>query len=397
MKIDPYKHKERFLKWKAKTELEMPHISPENAQVLREYIRDMENGFNVSCASKKGARGFIRLNVLSTRINSIMRKIEQMYSVSKITSVTEPQICDFFANMRSGKITKQDGTTYKSVRDYVKDFKSFWHWHQKVFKKQGIEIKDITTDLDTSGEKPRWVYLDEKQVRNLAENAKPLYRALIYLLFDSGIRAPTELMNIKVSDFKNDFKELQIREETSKTFGRRIKLMISSEVIRDFVRCNNLSEDDYLFTRKPYVVNRYLKKLSGRLFGDRESEAGQKYSQLTMYDLRHCSCCYWLPIYKSESALKYRFGWKKSDKIHYYSEMLGMKDTISEDDLLVDVTKTQIEQELTMTKKQNEILTERLRLLEIQVVQIGQLTKRLFLEVVPAGGINEKKNKETGC
>ena len=48
-------------------------------------------------------------------------------------------------------------------------------------------------------------------------------------LFDSGIRSPTELMNVKVSDLFNDFKELNIREEISKTFGRRIKLMICSE------------------------------------------------------------------------------------------------------------------------------------------------------------------------
>jgi len=77
-----------------------------------------------------------------------------------------------------------------------------------------------------------------------------------------------------------------------------------------------------------------------------------------MYDFRHCSCCYWLPRYKSESALKFRFGWKKSDKIHYYSEMLGMRDTIQEEDLLVDVTKTELENRLTKAERNNELLKE---------------------------------------
>jgi hypothetical protein len=78
----------------------------------------------------------------------------------------------------------------------------------------------------------------------------------------------------------------------------------------------------------PSATNKYLKRLAKRVLGDEKSPAGSKYSNLTMYDFRHCSCCYWLPKYKSESALKYRFGWKKSDKIHYYSEMLGIASLI---------------------------------------------------------------------
>ena len=116
-----------------------------------------------------------------------------------------------------------------------------------------------------------------------------------------------------------------------------------------------------------------------RVLGDKESPAGQKYSQLTLYDFRHNSCCYWLPRYKSESALKYRFGWKKSDKIHYYSEMLGMKDTISQDDMLFGITKTEIEKELVQTKNRNNILEEKMRTMEMQIHTVNELTKRLAL------------------
>ena len=95
-----------------------------------------------------------------------------------------------------------------------------------------------------------------------------------------------------------------------------------------------------------------------------------------MYDFRHCSCCYWLPRYKSESALKFRFGWKKSDKIHYYSEMLGMKDTISEEDILIDTTKTELEQRLTKTEKEKVILNERIKVLEYQMIGILEYVKQ---------------------
>jgi hypothetical protein len=81
--------------------------------------------------------------------------------------------------------------------------------------------------------------------------------------------------------------------------------------------------------------------------------------------------------------LKYRFGWKKSEKVHYYSELLGMKDTISEDDLLVDVTKTEIEQRLTKSEKEKEIMQERLANMEKYMQRIMQIADKLQLEVAP--------------
>ena len=46
----------------------------------------------------------------------------------------------------------------------------------------------------------------ENEVIKLCNEAKYEYKALIWFLFDTGIRSPTELMNIKVSDFYNNFK-----------------------------------------------------------------------------------------------------------------------------------------------------------------------------------------------
>jgi integrase len=253
----------------------------------------------------------------------------------------------------------------------------------KASRKQGIDIKDIALDLDTSKDKPDWVYLTEEEVRKLCSGATYKYEVLIWFLFDTGIRAPTELVNVKVSDFFNDFKELNIREETSKTFGRRIKVMLCSSIIKEYVKNQKLSPNDYLFKINHGATNRCLKRLAKRTFGDKASPAGEKYSNLTLYDFRHNSCCYWLPRYKSECALKYRFGWKKSDKIHYYSELLGMRDTISEDDMLLDITKTEIEQKLQKAEKENVLMKEQLDTLQKQITTIGQLTQQLYTKVLP--------------
>ena len=227
-KIDPYRHKEKYLNWRQRAGVELSVLSPEDAYLIMRYITDMETGLNISIKHKKGSRSYLRLNTIRTRMLFITKNLERTFNLAKITEITEEQLHQFFLSMRNGELKRKDGGIYKSVQDYVQDFKAFLHWWQKVNKKRGIEIQDICTDLDTSGPKPRWVYLTEEDVRKLADNAKYEYKVLMWFLFDSGIRAPTELLNIKVGDFYNEFKELNIRQEISKTFGRRIKLMLST-------------------------------------------------------------------------------------------------------------------------------------------------------------------------
>lgn len=370
MKVDPYKHKERYLAWKERSENGIAEVSKVNSDIILRYLNDMEHGINVSTKSVKGARSYTRLNTLREKLCFFSRKFKEIYGLDDITKVDEEQLVLLFARMRNGEIRKRGGEVYIGVGDYVRIFKAFWHWHQKINKKRGLEIIDITTDLDSKNPKPKWVYLDEKQVRKLCDIVRPHYRVLFMFLFDTGIRSPTELVNVKVSDFFNDFKEVHIREEISKTFGRRIKLMLSSELIRNYIEDRGLQKDDYIFPIKPFNVNKYLKRAAKKVFGDELSPAGQKYSDLTLYDFRHISCCYWMPRYKSESALKYRFGWKKSDKIHYYSELLGMKDTIAEEDMFIDVTKTEIEKRLTTTERENDLLREQIANMQQQMQQI---------------------------
>jgi integrase len=355
----------------------VPELSQENSDLLLKFLSDMEIGINVAKGSKKGARSAIRLNTLRSRMVYLMKVLCEKYNKQILTDLTEEKFHDYFSKMANGEIKKKDGTTYRATSDYIKSLKAFWHWYQKVNRKKNIEIKDITSDLDTTREKPDWVYLTEEQIKKLCTYAKFEYKVLMMFLYDTGIRAPTELMNLKVSDFYCDFKELNIRDEISKTFGRRIKLMLSSELIKEYIFAKKLGKDDFLFKVMPWNANRYLRTLAKRVLGDEVSQAGQKYSQLSMYDFRHNSCCYWLPRYKSESALKYRFGWKKSDKIHYYSELLGMRDTISEEDLILDNTKSEIEKELVKTKNEKEIMQEQINVLQEQFAQVAGMLKQL--------------------
>ncbi|MEI7719112.1 MAG: site-specific integrase [archaeon] len=381
MKIDPYDHQKKYLEWKVKIGNRIPNLSEKNSRIVLDYVFDMEHGLNVASVSRKGARSFIRLNNIKQRVIYLVKQFEDRYGLVDVTQLNERTLHEFFTDVKNGVIKRYDGQVYKSPADYVKIFKSFWHWHQKVNRKRGVDVEDISVDLDTSVDKPDWVYLNEDQIRKLVDNAIYDYKVLITFLYDSGIRAPTELINIKVSDLLNDCKELKIRDEISKTFGRRIKLLLSSKILKEYIVVKKLKSEDFLFTKEPKIMNRYLKRLATRLFGDEVSQAGQKYSQLTLYDFRHCSCCYWLPRYKSESALKFRFGWKRSEKIHYYSEMLGMRDTISDEDLLTDLNKTEIEKRLVKSENEKEVLIDRVQNLEKQMQQIMQMLNKTCIIV----------------
>ena len=362
MKIDPYNHQKKHENWKEKGFIE--GISKFNSDIVVEYLADMGNGFNVA---RKGTVSYIRLNTLRVRMGFMMKELEKLYDKKRVIDITDREIVAFFRMMRDGRIRKKDGMKYISVPDYAKVFKAFWHWYQRMEGEKGSMVKDITRYVDTSPVKEsEFAYFTIDELRRMAERAKYEYKVMMWFMFDSGIRSPTELINVKVSDLSGlensqDY-QLAIRDEISKTFGRKIKLLLCSKLLREFIADKKLGEDGYLFPIVPRVVNQYLKRLAEKVLGSRKTKGGGFTGELTMYDFRHSSACYWLPRYKNESALKYRFGWKENEMIHHYTKLLGMRDTIAEDDLLINSeAKTRLEKELETERKTRELLQEQLQ------------------------------------
>jgi integrase len=361
MVLDPWKNKEKHESWKETKKLE--GISKYNAELIIEFLDDMEKGYNVS---RPGVRSYARLNGLRHRMRWMAFKMENIYKKDRIPDLTRKEISEFFnISMRKGKIKNRAGKSYTSVPDYVKVFKSFWHWYQRREYEKDIIIHDKTSYLDTSPVKDNeFVYLTVKDVKRLGDNAKHDYKTLIWFLFDSGIRSPKELMNVKVNDLSlddnSDNFELNIREETSKTFGRKIKLLLSSQLLKEHIEAKQLKDEDFIFQIYPKAVSQYLRRLAVRVLGDKKTKGGGRIKNIRMYDFRHSSACYWLPRYKSESSLKYRFGWKMTNMIHHYTKLLGMKDTIEENDILLESeAKTRLEKEVDKLKKQTDLMQEK--------------------------------------
>lgn len=388
MKVDLYNHEKKYHSWKeqaSKVDYTEGDLTKKNSGILLKYIFDMEIGANVSLKNKKGGRSYARLNTIKQKLIQMMQRLQDR-KVVDITKVNENQIQEFFNDIRSGKIKRKDGGEYASIDTYVKIFKAFWHWYIKINRKKGINIEDLTVEIDGSAKsKPKWVYLDEEQMKLLLEKCEPRYRAFLSFLYDSGARV-TETFSLLVQDIHEEkgVVHVDIKDENSKTFGRKIKLLLCGKDLLEYIKRSELKQEDRLFGFSPEYTNRYLGELAKQLFGEKISKAGAKYSDLSMYDFRHNSCCYWIQRYKNNTGLMFRFGWKTEKYILYYSEFLGMRDLISQEDLYVDVTKTELEKQLEQQNK-------RVVYLEEQMKKVDELADQLHTQIF--NNAQENKNK----
>jgi integrase len=375
--IDPYNNQEKYKKWNKKID----GLSARNNEAIVTYLEDMRRGINISPKATKGKRGFNRLNTQKHRLSRIFSMLEDHFKITDVLLIEadsikklKSSIMELFEKLEDGEIKKKNGKSFTSVVDYVKSFKAWWHWYMTyIHNEKSQNLPDICEYISANTDKkPQFVFFGEignlsveEAFKRLINQANPFYRVLMSFLLDSGIRCPTELMNIKEKDISpmkdKSFFWLNIREETAKTFGRRIKLIFCHQLLKEYLAQKNLKPDDFVFQISPVSVNKYLKRLGERVLGKKG---------ITMYDFRHNSACYWLPRYPSENALMYRFGWKNSRMIHYYTELMGMKDTIKEDDLLLDVAKAELQKELENGMKERELLQEQVGIQNKELAEI---------------------------
>jgi len=373
--VDPYNMKGSHEKWLNSIDytnninyFAFKGISRDGSELLTKYVLDLFIGKNLARGTRRGQRSFVHLCNVRSRLRKLIELLEQ-YTKKPLLELTEDDVLLIFNSMRDGTLISCNNKPYTDVVSYSKKFIAFWRWIIKTQKDKNLI--NIVESLDTRAEsKPKWYYFTLKDVEAMAEIASDFYyKTLVYFLFDSGIRAPKELMNVRVKDFSEvsgtNLLFLNVREDTSKTFGRKIKLMISSDFIKKFIGQHKLTSEDFLFTRTYMPTTRVIGRLGHKVLGI-GTPIKQKNSKIlikngiTMYDFRHNSCCHYLPIYKSENQMKYRYGWKKGEMIHYYSEFIGMKDTITEEDMLIDTTKTEIMQQLQKEQNKVAILQEQM-------------------------------------
>ena len=343
-------------------------ISAGASRIVVQFLFDAWYGKNL--AGRKRPLSANSIFNYRRRLPSIIEMLEK-YAGKPLLELHEDDILQMFRGMREGMIPSKLGTPFKDTRTYAKFFAAFWRWYMRVQWKDKKDCIDLVKHLDLSqDQKPKWEYFTLKDVQKMVDVAPSLYyKALVLFLFDSGIRPPKELMNVRVRDLSpvqgSNNLLLEIRSETAKTFGRKIKLMICGDVLKRYIADSKKQPDDFLFEKGYACTSAMIKKIGYHVLGKGKARVNShrqtKYSGgISMYDFRHCSVCHYLPLYKSENQMKYRYGWKKAEMIHYYSEFLGMVDTISDDDMVTSETRVNMQVDLEKEKQKVSILQEQL-------------------------------------
>lgn len=318
LKVDPYNTKQKYERWKSKNSKRIKGISRENSKLILQYLSDMELGINIHPSSKRGSRSYLRLLAMKSNLTFISKYLKDFKKLK------QKDLFKFFDKLKSGKIKKRNGELFKCPREIIKNFKIFWGW---MIRSKNTK-RNITQFLSTNDErKPSWVYLTENEMIFIIKNFPRHISPILYLLYDSGMRV-TEANSIRVCDFSDNFTKLNIPDEVSKTFGRKINLTFSSDIIKSFIHRNRLKETDRIFICSPSNFNKYLKLTANKIYGEKTSPAREQYKNLSLYDLRHNSACYWANRYSTTRGLMYRFGWNKEAQAFYYHEFLGFTDEI---------------------------------------------------------------------
>ena len=334
MKRDPYKNQMRWENWKEKYFKKSPEgIRKQDWDLLIQFLKDMELGLNTA-KGMKGKRDFGTLLNLSSHNKLFLESFKK-----PLLKSTKQDLHNLERDIEQGKILKRNKQKFTAFGNYIKDFKVFWNWLLRTNRVK----ENITEDITSKTDKPSWVYLTEEQVKKLFNRLTLDYQTICWFLYDSGMRV-TEANSIMIKNFSDDFSKVTIPDEASKTFGRTINLKLCTQLLKNYVKEYKLKDDDFLFQKQPFAINKYLRYHCSKLFGDKESHPKAKgnYKNFTMYDIRHNSACYWFNRYPTHKGLMYRFGWRKPDKIEYYSDFLGVSDEITDTDMILGVDKDKV-------------------------------------------------------
>ena len=350
-----------------------------NSDIALKFLDDLETGKNIG--SQKGRRSPSTLTKHRSNLLFFDKHLKKDFD-----KITKDDIHNLFNSMMDGKLRKPDGSNYIGTGEFMKNFKVFWRW----MIRNNYATKDITEDLSRAegngiGRKPAWVFLGQEKMKQIIDSCRGDYRALVLFLYDSGIR-PSEFYRLRVYDLRNNCTELHIPEvrengeRVSKTFERTIKLKQSSGIIKQYIKDMGLKEDDYLVKVTQGAFNKYLRTLCKRLYGTLPTKARQSPDKIRMYDIRHNSAIFWLDRYKRNVDLMYRFGWKREDKIFYYSEFIGKRDKIDDDDMITAEDKTAMEKEIEQSKSQIENLNEIVETLLKKVNSLDPVKETMVLD-----------------
>lgn len=277
--------------------------TPENLEIVKRFIYEARIGKTIIGREKK--------KIGTKRLAKYLQDLKKLdtYFKKPFDTITDKEMERFILDLEDGILKTTKGQPYAKETQVVikKMYKKFYKW----LLGNGEIVPPIVRWIDTSIDLKEYHAISKEQVENIVN----LYtsttsfnmirnRALIMLLFDSGVRAD-ELLNIRLShlSFEND--NYKIRVEFSKTMKRTISLPYAKQYIDAWLdihpqRTEPLAQ---LFPMN-YEQLRAVIKRAGKTIG----------VNITPHSLRHSSATFWCKHLK-QYELCYRFGWSMSSKM----------------------------------------------------------------------------------
>jgi integrase len=340
-KKDIYNHIKIYEKWEeqlSENYLE-DGLNELNTKLFIDYFKDL---------AKRQSIGYVNRN--RSKLKSIFVGL-QNNGIKDISKSSIKEVEDYFFNWCKNH----------SI-DYALRWNAFWNWWKTKNRKEGKVVLDLNltlNDFKKKGENVKestfvWITKEEfDKFRSYFDEEKQL---ILLFAFDTLIRFPTEISSLKVENIfeKNNEVWVNIPKEISKTIGRKFNLVYSGEALLNYIKKNDKKPDDYLFNFSAPMLNQEMQKIAKQLFGERKSEGGEFFKNITGYDLRHSGAIHFRQLFQqtgqSLDLLRERGGWSDFTMINFYTKRLGLDGHIQKEKLLLEEDKTQMEKELLFLK-----------------------------------------------
>lgn len=210
--------------------------------------------------------------------NRVLFYIYRLYVVAKrlkkdLDKATKEDIKNLIANIEQGsysyKRVCKNGKTIKKTGSYSEwtkagfkiAVKKFYQWLNS-YEWKSEKYPEIVEWITTNARKAKLsdpIILTNDEVRALFRSAKkPLERALVTFMYESGCRCPDELLRMKVSDIEFDEYGAIVKLTSGKVGSRKIRVVSCVPCLKEWLEYHPSPKDDsYL-----WVGNRKNKMLS---------------------------------------------------------------------------------------------------------------------------------------
>jgi integrase len=258
------------------------------------------------------------------KLKSMFVTLERGLPGKNLETVTRQDIEELANRLNRNEFKKLDGKNMSGPTkvDLKKFIKQFYKWLKGNNEFYPSEVSWLKTKLPKHEKPTPKNTINEDQCKQLAESfSHPEWRALIYLLFDSGFRIQ-EMLSVKKKDltfesYEGTEKCFFLKCNLSKTVIRKIDIPIFTKELEHFLNSGywaNKKDNDLLFDFESDSVRIMIQRKAQKLFN----------MKLTPHCFRHSSATLYAVLYEGNIFdLMHRFGWTDMRQAMVYVRTSG--------------------------------------------------------------------------